>query len=299
MTSEEPGQPEPTEPGPLQADENEAAVPAAASPGGRSPIWTQFLTPLAVVIGAVIVAGAIWYTDDEPLAPAAVVSPELDAVSAAPTTGAVSPTTVLDALLGYAQQVDIDTSQFRTCLASDSAATIVNDHLARGADYGVTGTPTFFINNKMLVGAQPTEIFVEIIEAELNGSPTSLDEYSPSVQALAQSSPPRFEILDGPPPSLEGSNIEGEDDATVVVAEFSDFQCPFCQRWTLESLPTLRAELGDKVKLAFLHYPITAIHPNAGYASVAAICAGEQGAFWEMHDLLFARQGEWAALPVQ
>ncbi|MCA9855591.1 MAG: thioredoxin domain-containing protein, partial [Dehalococcoidia bacterium] len=70
-------------------------------------------------------------------------------------------------------------------------------------------------------------------------------------------------------------------------------------RWTLESLPTLRAELGDKVKLAFLHYPITAIHPNAGYASVAAICAGEQGAFWEMHDLLFARQGEWAALPVQ
>jgi protein-disulfide isomerase len=49
--------------------------------------------------------------------------------------------------------------------------------------------------------------------------------------------------------------------------------------------------------MAFLHFPITQIHPNAGNASVAAICAGEQGKFWEMHDLLFARQQEWQNLP--
>ena len=50
--------------------------------------------------------------------------------------------------------------------------------------------------------------------------------------------------------------------------------------------------------IAFLHFPITQIHPNAGNASVAAICAGEQGKFWQMHDLLFARQTEWADLRV-
>ena len=43
-------------------------------------------------------------------------------------------------------------------------------------------------------------------------------------------------------------------------------------------------------------FPIVQIHPNAGNASLVAICAGEQGKFWPMHDLLFARQTEWANL---
>ncbi len=277
----------------------EPASPRAPVPvRSGSPVWTHFLTPLAVVIGAVVVAGMIWYTDDDPVQPVNIVSPDLNAVSAAPTAGAVSPTSVLDAFLSYASQIDIDTSAFRNCLAADSAAQTVNAGLSEGNSYGVNGTPTFFVNNKKIVGAQPTEIFLEVIQAELDGSPTSIDQYSPSVQALAESSPPRFEIVDTPP-SLAGANIEGNPDADVVLAEFSDFQCPFCQRWTLQSLPTIKAELGDQIELAFIHFPITAIHPNAGYASVAAICAGQQDAFWEMHDLLFARQEEWASLPVQ
>ena len=49
--------------------------------------------------------------------------------------------------------------------------------------------------------------------------------------------------------------------------------------------------------IAFLHFPLTRIHPNAAGAHFAAECAGAQGKFWEMHDLLFERQDEWAALP--
>jgi protein-disulfide isomerase len=81
-----------------------------------------------------------------------------------------------------------------------------------------------------------------------------------------------------------------------MIAEFSDFQCPFCKRWTESSLGAVRKRLGDDVAIAFLHFPITQIHPNAGNASVVAICAGQQGKFWEMHDLLFARQAEWSNL---
>ncbi len=301
MSSDEnldPDLPAPETPAPEPEPTGEPSAPQVPPARAGSPVWTYFLTPLAVVIGAVIVAGMIWYTDDAPVQPVNLVSPELDAVSAAPTAGAVSPTSVLDAFLSYASQIDIDTNAFRSCLADDSAAQTVNNDLSEGNDYGVSGTPTFFVNNKKIVGAQPTEIFLEVIQAELDGSPTSIDQYSPSVQALADSTPPRFEIVDTPP-SLDGASVEGNPDANVVLAEFSDFQCPFCQRWTLQSLPTIKAEVGDKIQLAFIHFPITAIHPNAGYAAVAAICADQQGAFWEMHDLLFSRQGEWASLPVQ
>ena len=268
------------------------------APRIAQPVWSYFLTPLAVVIGAVIVAGAIWWTDDEPMASTIQAAPDFDAASVAPTPGAVSPTSVVNAFLGYAGQVGIDPDEFRTCLAAEDSAAIVNDHLAVGNEHGVSGTPTFFINNKRIVGSQPTEIFVEVIEAELDGSPTTMDGYSDAVKALAATSPPRFSIVEELP-DLTGAAIEGDPEATVTIAEFSDFQCPFCQRWTLQALPTLRSQLGDDVKLAFMHFPITAIHPNAGYAAVASICAGDQGAFWEMHDLLFARQAEWANLPVQ
>ena len=63
-----------------------------------------------------------------------------------------------------------------------------------------------------------------------------------------------------------------------------------------DRLKAVRAKLGNDVALAFLHFPIVQIHPNAGNASLVAICAGKQGKFWPMHDLLFARQTEWAAL---
>jgi protein-disulfide isomerase len=92
---------------------------------------------------------------------------------------------------------------------------------------------------------------------------------------------------------VEGLDIEGEAGAQVVIAEFSDFQCPFCKRWFDETLPQLRERLGEDVALAFLHFPIVQLHPNAGNAGAAAVCAAEQGKFWEMHDLLFERQAEW------
>jgi protein-disulfide isomerase len=172
---------------------------------------------------------------------------------------------------------------------------VLNSSLQNGSSLGVSGTPTFFINNKKLVGAQPYALLQEIIEAELNGSPTTLDGYSPALRQLAANSPPNFAIIDGRP-DITGAAIEGNPNAKVIVAEYSDFQCPFCKQWTDSSLRQIRAELGDDVALAFMHFPIVQIHPNAGNASLVAICAGKQGKFWEMHDLLFARQAEWSKL---
>lgn len=279
--------------------------PAEPAPTGplylkKQPLWSYFLTPAAVVIGAVIIAGAIWWTDDD--GDASTSGPDADSGAAVggvstvePTQPAAAAASLIDTFNGYARQVGLDQAEFSQCLGQQENVSLINTQLQRGSSLGVTGTPTFFINNKKLVGAQPTAILMEIIEAELAGSPTTLDGYSDAVKQLAATTPPSFRIMDSRP-DVSDAEIEGNPGAKVMIAEFSDFQCPFCKRWTEASIDEVRSRLGDDVAIAFLHFPITQIHPNAGNASVVAICAGEQGKFWEMHDLLFARQTEWSNL---
>lgn len=81
----------------------------------------------------------------------------------------------------------------------------------------------------------------------------------------------------------------GSPNAPVTVLEFSDFQCPFCRSFARTIQPTLRRELvaTGKVRWVFKNFALEEIHPDASAAAVAAACGGEQGHFWEMHDLLF------------
>ncbi len=295
------GPPPGAEPGPPTAD---AAEGGSSRPGAlrRQPVWSYFLTPAAILVGSLVIAGAIWWQpgggEDGPAASAPAAGPPAASstapAGASPTAAAQA--TLLDAFLGYARTIGLDEQQLLQCLNDSANVQLINSHLQRGNQLGVSGTPTFFINNKKLVGAQPTAILLEIVEKERSPNPpTSVDAYSPQVQALAATNPPSFEILPQRP-DLSGAAFEGNPNARVVIAEFSDFQCPFCLRWNQVSLPEVRKLLGDDVALAFLHFPITQIHPNAGNASLLAICAGKQGKFWPMHDLLFARQQEWGNL---
>ena len=98
--------------------------------------------------------------------------------------------------------------------------------------------------------------------------------------------------------SADNDPIIGNPDAPITIIEFSDFQCPFCARFHIETLPTIMEEYIEKgdVKLVFRDFPLQNIHPNAVPASVAAECANEQGKFKEMHDILFERQNEWSNL---
>lgn len=258
------------------------------------PLWSHFLSPAALVLGSIIIAGTIWLTrDDKDDSPSQADASVGDVSTVVSGTPAAVPSGLLDTMKTYARQTGIDEAKFTQCLSDSANVSEINANLNAGKALGVTGTPTFFINNKMLVGAQPLAIMEEIIQAELSGSPTTLDGYSAGVRELAASN--RFAIV-AEKPDVSGAAIEGSANAKVMVAEFSDFQCPFCKQWTDASLKALRAKLGNDVALAFLHFPIVQIHPNAGNASLVAICAGEQGKFWPMHDLLFARQTEWANL---
>ena len=84
----------------------------------------------------------------------------------------------------------------------------------------------------------------------------------------------------------------GRPEAPVTLVEFSDYQCPFCGRFFLATLPALKRDYIDtgKVRYVFRDYPLDQIHPQARKAAEAAHCAGDQGKYWEMHDLLFQNQ---------
>ena len=96
--------------------------------------------------------------------------------------------------------------------------------------------------------------------------------------------------------SADDDPIIGDPNAPITIIEFSDFQCPFCARFHVQTLPLLLDQYIEqgKVKLVFRDFPIQSIHPNALPASVAAECANEQGEFKAMHDMLFDNQKQWS-----
>jgi protein-disulfide isomerase len=85
---------------------------------------------------------------------------------------------------------------------------------------------------------------------------------------------------------IGSSFVKGNKDARVTIVEFSDFQCPYCARLQPTLKQVLEAYPND-VKLVYKDYPLS-FHKNARPAAKAARAAGEQGKFWEMHDLIFA-----------
>jgi protein-disulfide isomerase len=94
---------------------------------------------------------------------------------------------------------------------------------------------------------------------------------------------------------VAGDAYRGNPNATVVVAEFSDFQCPACASFVAETQSQLDQTYVDsgKVLWIFKHLPLRT-HPQAPLAAAAAECAGDQGKFWDMHDRLYATMDPWA-----
>ncbi|MBW1856575.1 MAG: thioredoxin domain-containing protein, partial [Deltaproteobacteria bacterium] len=87
---------------------------------------------------------------------------------------------------------------------------------------------------------------------------------------------------------LGNSPHKGKTDAPVTLVVFTDFECLYCSTWA-ETLDTMLKTFPKEVKVVFKNYTIP-YHKQAELAAVAALSAGEQGEFWEMHDLLFKNQ---------
>jgi len=162
---------------------------------------------------------------------------------------------------------------------------------ARAKPVGEADVVTFYQANIGQMQGRPLEAMAPAIRRYLQ------DQQGESARAsfiadLRKSGPEVRVLFDAPRHVLEVTADDpsvGAASAPVTLVEFSDFQCPFCQR-VEPTLKQVRQAYGDKVRVVWKDFPLTQIHPQAFKASEAAHCAGDQGKFWEYHDRLFANQ---------
>ena len=205
-------------------------------------------------------------------------------------------------LESVAGELGADLDAYRTCIDSGRTAEAVERSVAEVRSLGFSATPSFqIVDNRTgetypIVGAQPIEVFTSTLDAVIAGRPPPTTAPPPppqlpfwlSEEGLAPNP-------DRPGYTLGGDPYKGDPDAVLVVVEVSDFQCPFCQRHTLETQPTLDEAYvaGGRILWVFKHLPLP-MHPQAVDAAVASECAGDQESFWPMHDLLFDSVDRWA-----
>lgn len=125
---------------------------------------------------------------------------------------------------------------------------------------------------------------------ELESITTQLAETRRVASAGRVSPPPP--VIPLSPQSLSDAAVKGSSDASVVLLEYADFQCPYCGQFARQVLPEIekRYVSAGKLRMVFRHMPLQEIHPHAVMAAEAAECARQQGKFWQMHDALFADQ---------
>lgn len=179
---------------------------------------------------------------------------------------------IVNNLKSLVGKLNLDQGKFDSCLDSGSKTAAVGADLSDGTEAGVNGTPAFFINGRLISGAVPFEQFKTVIDEELAGT--------------APATVTRQTVGAGNLP------VQGNTKAKVTLIEFSDYQCPFCERHFSQTEPQLTSEYIDKglVKFYYRDFPLSQIHPGAQKAAEAARCAGDQNKYWEYHDLVFQNQ---------
>jgi protein-disulfide isomerase len=196
-----------------------------------------------------------------------------------------------DTFMRYAENIGLELASFNSCLVSDRYESEVDSDLSMGSALGITGTPTFLVNGQLLVGAQPVSVFNAAILASKEGGQITVTESQPPP------GPPRPSAAPTPAVFTDGfAGVMGDPNAPVTIVEFTDYQCPYCSSHSIETMPQIVQEMVDTGRVYYIlkDFPLDQIHPDARTAAVASRCATEQESYWEMHDMLFANQGEWS-----
>jgi len=172
----------------------------------------------------------------------------------------LDPTTVASA-------IGLDAEKFTSCLNSGKYVQRISADENEGTTAGVEGTPTTFVNGTVISGAQPYTNIKATIDAALAGTKGTA----------------------AVPPLRDSDHVRGKKDAKVLMIEYTDFECPFCQRFHPTTKQAL-TEYGDQVAHVIRHYPLRSIHPSAQKLAEGAECAAELGgneAFWNYADAVF------------
>ncbi|NUO49075.1 MAG: thioredoxin domain-containing protein [Polyangiaceae bacterium] len=218
----------------------------------------------------------------------------------------------------WAAEAGVDKAKFMESFNKKEFASKVAEDLAAGKAVGVRGTPASFINGVFLSGAQPQNKFEEIIDKELAeadkliAAKVAPDKvYTERAKANRGDAPAptaaEGDKKDAKQPAKEddktvwkvpvgNSPAKGPADALVTIVEFSDFECPYCEKVEPTIADVMKAYDG-KVRLVWKHRPLP-FHRRAGAMSYLSMEAqtqkGEKG-FWDAHDALFKARNDIAS----
>jgi protein-disulfide isomerase len=173
-----------------------------------------------------------------------------------------------------ARAAGLNQGKLDECLASRRGRTVVLADSADAQTRGISGAPTFFINGEKVVGLRAFDFFAEELDPEF--AERKRVQREADYQALLK----KIDF------SEAGRPVQGAENASVTITEFSDFHCFFCKQLT-PALEQLMELYPGKIRRIWRHFPLP-IHPQAPFAHLASECAHQQGKFWEIHEKVFS-----------
>lgn len=171
--------------------------------------------------------------------------------------------------------------KFSECLTSGKMKEKVQADQNLGGSLGVQGTPATFINGYLISGALPYDMVKQVLDTVLAGKKPEFDFMKDDNGKIPE--PVTM-------PNLPEVSWKGNQSSNVTVVEFSDFECPYCAKFSATIDQALK-DYGDKIKFTYRHFPLS-FHANAQKAAEAYECAKDQGKGWEMYDKLFTLSGK-------
>ena len=203
-----------------------------------------------------------------------------------------------EAYVALAGELGLDVDKFNADRKDPALAQMIAEDQKIAMQFGAGGTPAFFVNGRPLSGAQPFEAFKAVIDEEKAKAAAYMAENGTKPEELYDAMSKNWETEVKPPPvadekrrDIDVSALAGKgnlDNPKLTLVECSDFDCPYCTRGAeLVKQIFENEKYGPETAFYFANFPLP-MHKNAESAHRAAIAAGNQGKFFEMHDLLFA-----------
>ncbi len=243
---------------------------------------------LAVVASAGFFFGSVWTEREMGASTSKTANTGTAQPQAAAPAAEGDNALTLSNLVAKAKAVGVNEAKVKSCIESGEMTQKVKDQMNGGSQAGVSGTPGTIVvvdgvPTELISGALPFDDYTGQDGNEQPGVRTIVEKYVNGTAGANANA-----ALANMPAVTADDNILGNENARIVLVEYSDFECPFCGRFHPTAKQVLD-EFGDSVALVYRHFPLS-FHPNAQQAAEASECVAKEGgneAFWSYADSLF------------